>query len=563
MRNYELLAKLGGYQNKIDNAIEELQAERVIPRIWNHHYTVWNADPAEISNRLGWLHIAEVMKDNACYLKATTESIQVDGYTNILLLGMGGSSLAPEVFSKTFVRNEEYPELEILDSTDPGSILSYSDKLDLERTLFIVSTKSGGTVETLSFFKYFYNKVADKLGAKNAGEHFIAITDPGSHLVDIAKKYNFRETFLNDSTIGGRFSALSYFGLLPAALMGVNVPLLLDRAGNMMLACHDGYIGAQLGAIMGKLALAGRDKLTLVTSPALKAFGAWVEQLIAESTGKNGMGILPVDGESLYEPDVYGNDRLFIYMKIKGNDSLDEDIKKLHSFGHPVVWIELEDEYDLGGEFFRWEMATAVACYCLGINPFDQPNVESAKKLAREMVSEYHKTGELPVMIPKAEDSEIKIYSYVNGKTPEEVFKTFINQRGDNDYIAIQAYIQPTEEADKALQKFRHKLGKETGLATTLGYGPRFLHSTGQLHKGDSGNGIFIQITSDNILDVDIPDEAGMEKSTMTFGVLKESQVLGDLRAMMFAWRRVIRLHIGTDIVSGIKALMNMFSDLS
>ena len=558
MTEQSISASLGQYEASVDGALADMTVNRVIPRIWAHDYTLWKPEPTEISDRLGWLHIAEVMKENIGRMEVLAEAIRVSGYTNPLLLGMGGSSLASELFCDVFCEyNVEYSELVVLDSTDPGAVLACAEDPNLKHELFIVSTKSGGTVETLSLFKFFYNRIADTVGIDHAGEHFIAITDPGSGLEDRAKRYKFRDIFLNDPNIGGRYSALSYFGLVPAMLVGVEVTKLLGRATDMMRDCRaeDDNPGAWLGAVMGTLAINGRDKLTLVISPSIVAFGNWVEQLIAESTGKEGKGILPVNGEALGEPGVYGDDRFFVYLRLHDDDAHDASVQKLIDAGQPVVQINLRDPYDLGGEYFRWEMATAVAGHLLGINPFNQPNVESAKVLAREMVTAYQKEGRLPDMPSKVEDDGITAYAIVNGDSLEDIFDSFLKQTNPGDYIAIQAYIQPTPETDAALQELRIRLRDQLKVATTLGYGPRFLHSTGQLHKGDAGNGLFIQITADDQRDAPIPDEAGAAASSISFGVLKSAQALGDLKALLNAWRRVIGFHLGTDAIAGIERL--------
>lgn len=538
----------------------DLEAHDIIDRIWKHDYTVWDYDPAEISNRLGWLDIANVMKQNVGRMEKLVGTVRNNGYTHALLLGMGGSSLAPEVFRKTFGVEDGYLDLAVLDSTDPGAILAYAENLDLSRTLFIVSTKSGGTVETLSFFKFFYNRVAEAVGLDDAGKHFIAITDLGSKLYDLAENHKFRQIFINDSNIGGRYSALSYFGLVPAALVGMDMGKLLGRATEMMDACSamDDNPAAGLGSIMGRLAVDGRDKLTLITSPAIAAFGTWAEQLIAESTGKDGKGILPVNNETPGDPGVYGDDRLFVYLHLDGNNTYEDAVQKLIDHGQPVVRIDLHDKYDLGGELFRWEMATAVAGHFLGINPFDQPNVESAKILAREMVAAYMEEGELPAMAPKLEEDGVTVYSVFTENSLEDMMNSFLGQASPGDYIGIQAYVQPTDETDEALQELRICLRDKLALATTVGYGPRFLHSTGQLHKGDAGRGLFIQFTSDNEQDLFIPDEAGKTAATMSFGVLKSAQALGDLKALLNAWRRVIRIHLGTDVLGGLQRLIEL-----
>ena len=527
-----LAASLGAHQDKVNAALAQIITEKVMARIWNGDYNVWKPEPTEISNRLGWLRIANVMQSNIGKMNSLADAVRADGYTHVLLLGMGGSSLAPEVFRKTFGVKADYLDLAVLDSTDPGTVLAYENALDLSKTLFIVATKSGGTTETLSFFKYFFNQVAAKVGKATAGAHFVAITDPGSKLVDIAKKYKFRQTFLNDPNIGGRYSALSYFGLLPATLTGVDVTKLLQRA---LATSSQPNAGAYLGAIMGALAgdKAAIDKVTFITSPTLASFGDWVEQLIAESTGKEGTGILPVVGEPVGAPDAYGDDRLFVDLRLAGDETNLDKLDALEAAGHPSVRIRLNDVYDLGSQFFLWEMATAVASYLLKINPFDQPNVESAKVLARKMVAAYQKAGALPA-------SDAKRLSKAN-------LHPIIAQGKPGDYISLQAYIQPTPETDAALAAIRLHFRDKRKLATTVGYGPRFLHSTGQLHKGDSGNGLFIQFTSDAVQDVGIPDEAGNAESSISFGVLKMAQALGDQQALLDAGRRVVRIDLGED----------------
>jgi transaldolase/glucose-6-phosphate isomerase len=538
-------ANLGDYQAVVDTALAEMGASGVIARIWKHDHTVWKPEPTEITNRLGWLRIAEAMVENVPRMEALAAEVREAGYTHVLLLGMGGSSLAPELFSKVFAQANGL-SLAVLDSTDPGAVLAQTERLDPGSTLFVVATKSGGTAETLSFFKFFYNRVAGALGAGKAGEHFVAITDPGSKLVDIAERYGFRACFLNDPNIGGRFSALSYFGLLPAALAGVDVRRLLDRAMAMVRACGPDVPlgdnpGAWLGAILGELAKSGRDKVTFAISPAVASFGDWVEQLVAESTGKEGVGILPVVGEPLGAAGVYGSDRLFVHIRLEGDTTYDADLAALNASGYPVVRFDLHDVYDLGGQFFLWEFATAVAGYRLGINPFDQPNVESAKVQARKMIAAYKEKGALP--------------SVESAPLAAEAQDGFLAQARPGDYVSLQAYVQPTDETDAALAALRLKLRDRLHLATTVGYGPRFLHSTGQLHKGDGGNGLFVQFTHDPPQDAAIPDEAGGQESAMTFGVLIAAQSLGDRQALLDNERRVIRFHLGDDVVGGLKKL--------
>jgi len=560
-------ARLGTYQVAVDTALTEMAENRILNRIWAHDHTVWKPEPTEITNRLGWLHTAEVMSENLYRLQELAEAVRADGYTHALLLGMGGSSLAPEVFRKTFGVKGGYLDLAVLDSTDPGAVLAHAERLDPARTFFIVATKSGTTAETLSFFKFFYNRVADEVGADRAGEHFLAITDPGTKLADLADRYRFRATFLNDPNIGGRYSALSYFGLVPAALVGLDVGRLLDRALAVASGCESCMVagdnpGTWLGAILGELAKAGRDKATFAISPAIASFSNWVEQLIAESTGKEGRGILPVVGEPLGPPDVYGEDRLFVYLRLNGDDTHNAAIQGLEDAGHPAVRLNLHDPYDLGGQFFLWEIATAVAGHRLGINPFDQPNVEAAKVLARRMVAEYTEKGTLPSgeSAPLTAEALKEFLAQAQPGDPSTALRQSSGQGSGRSYIALQAYLQPTARTDSALQALRIRLRDRFRLATTAGYGPRFLHSTGQLHKGDAGRGLFIQLTADDPRDAPIPDEAGSLASSITFGVLKAAQALGDRQALLGAGRRVIRFHLGEDIVGGLKKLAESLS---
>jgi len=471
--------------------------------------------------------------------------VRTAGYTQVLLLGMGGSSLAPEVFRKTFGVKKGFLDLAVLDSTDPGAVHHHEKSLDLGKTLFIVSTKSGGTVETLSFFKYFYNKMIEAVGKEDAGKHFIAITDPGSKLEELASTFDFRKIFLNDPNIGGRYSALSFFGLVPAALIGVDLHSLLERAITMACNCEScncpvngNNLGAQLGTILGESAKAGKDKVTFIMSPSIDSFGDWVEQLIAESTGKNEKGILPVVGEPVGAPDVYGDDRLFVYLKLEDDNANDTAVDNLAKAGHPVLRVVLRDLYDLGAQIFLWEMATIVAGQRLGINPFDQPNVETAKVIAREMVTAYHKEGALPKSEPAPFDAT--------------TLKDFLSSAKPGDYFAVQAYITPTKEINAALQELRLILRDTYRLATTIGFGPRFLHSTGQLHKGDAGSGLFIQLTSTSMDDAAIPDEPDSQNSSMTFGILKTTQALGDKKALLDAGRRVVHFQLSEAVQDDI-----------
>jgi hypothetical protein len=475
---------------------------------------------------------------------------------------MGGSSLAPEVFAKTFGSEPGWPTLAVLDSTDPGAVFRRSGELDPARTLFMVSSKSGTTVEIHSFFKFFYGWACERLGRDKAGGHFAAITDPGSQLAEWAREFGFRQVFLNDPDIGGRFSALSFFGLVPAALTGFDVRKLLERAMTMAANCDaancpvtgDNH-GARLGAYLGRLAQLGRDKLTLITSPSIQHLGDWVEQLIAESTGKEGKGILPVLREAPGKPDVYGPDRLFVGLEAAGEPLRATFIRSLEEAGHPVEILRLHDPYDLGGQFFLWMMATAVAARFLGINPFDQPDVETAKAGAREAVDAYRKSGRLPEEKPDLSYGGVDVYGSVKGKDTVSALEGFLEEAAPGSYIAVMAYVNATDETDILLQVFRTRLRDRYRVPVTVGYGPRFLHSTGQLHKGDGGRGFFIQLTADGEEDVPIPDEPGSAASSITFGTLEAAQAMGDRQALLGKGRRLIRLHLGPDIVGRLALL--------
>lgn len=564
---------LGKYESAVASALKDLHDHTVLTRIWQHDHTVWKPDPTEITNRLGWLHSPEVMHAAIPEISAFVDEVRAEGFSHALLLGMGGSSLAPEVFRFTLGVRPGFLDLAVLDSTDAEAVAAHAQRLNLAKTLFLVSTKSGGTVETFSFFKYFYNLTAQRVGSDKVGRHFIAITDPGSGLVDTARKYAFRKVFLNDPNIGGRYSALSCFGLVPAALLGVDLRLLLERGA--IMACNSegcnsplegDNLSAQLGAVLGQMAAAGRDKVTLLASPAIRHFGAWAEQLIAESTGKEGKGILPVDGEEVATPAAYGDDRVFVHLRLRDDRTHDSAIAALQQAGHPVLQFTWQDEYDLGGEFFRWEMATAVASRRLGINPFDQPDVESAKVLARQMVAAYQQSGHLPEPAPTLQAEGIAVYADFAAASLRAALQQFLapaeksGATGPRAYVALQAYLPPTAETEAALQQMRSRIMRRWRCATTVGYGPRFLHSTGQLHKGDAGNGLFIQFTSDPRQEVPIPDEAGSAASAMTFGVLKLAQALGDQQALRNAGRHVIRFHLGTEVVQQLQRLADLLA---
>jgi glucose-6-phosphate isomerase len=565
MINYSMLPD----QDELKAYLEQLEAQSVIQRIWDHDHTVWSPDPDEITNRLGWMDVPMLMDQALTELGALSEAIRREGVDEVVLLGMGGSSLAPDVFQRTFGNRGGYPRLTVLDTTHPEAIQDTSSQMNLERTAFIVATKSGTTVETLSLFRFFYNQLVKLVGKESAGRHFIAITDPESALVEIAERYGFHKTFLNDANIGGRYSALSYFGLVPAALIGIDIDKLLAHALRMRKSIQPesdifANEAAVLGTIIGTLANAGRDKLTLISSSKIDPIGDWIEQLIAESTGKLGKGILPVVSEQVAEPDMYGEDRLFVHLCWKDDDSYEPQVEELFNAGHPIVKIEIEELEAFGALFFLWELATAVAGYWLGINPFDQPNVEAAKIRAKEMVRTYRETGALPAEKPVLTSATAELYAGAPGASKSKYeyigqsinasLGEFIRSGAENAYISIQAYLPPSLELTRALRDFQAAVRDHTGLAVTLGYGPRFLHSTGQLHKGDAGHGLFIQLTDVKNVHINIPDEPGSEESSITFNTLIDSQALGDRRALLDAGRSVIRIHILEAVTENIQA---------
>lgn len=596
-------ARLGAFTPAVDAALAGLAARDVVRRIWAHDHTLWGPDPAGIADRLGWLHCPDTMPPHLPAVEALVEAVRADGFTRALLLGMGGSSLAPEVLRATFGARAGFLDLAVLDSTDPVAVRAAGERHPPATTLYIVATKSGGTVETLSFFQHFHAAAVAAVGAGAAGRHFVAITDPGSGLAALAARHGFRATFLNDPTIGGRFSALSLFGLVPAALGGVDARRLLaggraaaigagsDLAqpgpggGDRASDAHPGAgvmadPGVRLGTTLGALARVGRDKLTLVASAPLAGLGAWVEQLVAESTGKAGTGILPVVGEDLGPPEAYGDDRLFVQVRLGGDTAPAARLDALAAAGHPVVRLDLADAYDLGGAFFQWEMATAVAGHLLGINPFDQPDVEAAKVLAREMVADYRRDGRLPTPPHDLDVGGVRVFGAARGTggggsavvEPDAglgdqadlatALAAFVARSRPGDYIAVQAFLPPTAAVAMALETLRTRLRDRTRLAVTVGFGPRFLHSTGQLHKGDRGNGLFVQLTHTPADDVPLPDDTGATAAAetppaaMTFGVLELAQALGDGEALRAAGRRVVRFDFGTDVEGGLARLL-------
>jgi len=510
----------------VTDVLSEFDKKSLVKRIWEKDHTVWKSEPKEIADRLGWLTLPEDMQKNLEDLVAFADEIRQAGYAHVVLLGMGGASLGAEVLGQTLGGAAGYPQLLVLDSTLPAWIQSVVDVIDPARTLFLVSSKSGGTLETLSLYKFFRELVARKAGEAKAGRNFVAITDKDTSLARLADETGFRRAFLNPEDVGGRYSVLSYFGLVPGALTGVDIKKLLRRADGMKKTCAGtgaaDNSGAWLGGTIGAMTLQGRDKLTLVTSPSLRSFGLWLEQLIAESTGKEGKGIIPVMGEPLAEPEWYGEDRLFVYLRLEGDDNAGTDaaLEKISSSGKMVITLKLEDKYDIGAEFYRWEFATAVAGAVLGINPFDQPNVQAAKDATDSVLREYHKSGQLPALDIRGSLEEL------------------LSQAKKNDYLAIMAYMRQTPETEKALTDLRCAVMKKYRIATTSGYGPRLLHSTGQLHKGGPNTGLLLQVTTGHERQLPIPGEE------YSFNVLVDAQALGDLRTLHSLGRRCTRLHL-------------------
>ena len=514
---------------------------RIVERIWQRDHTVWRPEPREIANRLGWLDIPGPMREEAPGLCAFSDEMRAEGYRHLVLLGMGGSSLGPEALRQTFTPVPDYPELIVLDSTVPTQVGAVGSAINPARTLFLVSSKSGRTIETLSFYRYFRSLVEAALSEGAAGRNFVAITDAGTPLQSLGEMAGFRRVFLNDPDIGGRYSVLSYFGLAPAALAGIDVSELLARALEMREQCRTTDVhhnaGAELGWLISAMALAGRDKLTLITPPPIESLGLWVEQLIAESLGKDGKGIVPIANEPLLEPGAYGSDRLFVYLRVASrvNAAIDAAVGRLEAAGHPVARLELRDAYDLGAEFFRWEFATAVAGTILEVHPFDQPDVQSSKDITDGILDGFIKIGRLPEQAP-------------GGSLPG-----LLAQSKPGDYLAVMPYIPITPEADDLLAQLRQRVMESRGLATTVGYGPRFLHSTGQLHKGGAPSGLFLQLTMSH----DSHDDLPIPGQSYGFGTLAAAQATGDLQALSDLGRRGANIDLGGDPLQGLRRLLD------
>jgi glucose-6-phosphate isomerase len=549
----------------VQDTIKDWQANQKMARLWKGDASLWTND--DESKWLGWLRVVEEQKKNLQQLLEVAADATKTGFTHALLLGMGGSSLCPEVLKITFSKQANHPELHVLDSTDPAQIKAIESQIDLARTLFIVASKSGSTLEPNIFKQYFYARAQEAVGKDKVGGHFIAITDPGSKMQQVAERDHFRKIFFGVPSIGGRYSALSNFGMVPAAVLGLDLRKFLDRTEEMVQACGpdvpvDQNPGAVLGAILGTLGNLGRNKVTITTSPGIHDLGAWLEQLLAESTGKQGKGLIPVDREELSSPEVYGNDRVFVYLRLASepDNQQAKKIDALRQAGQPVVEIELADVYDIGQEFFRWEIATAVAGSILGINAFNQPDVEASKIVTRQLTEAYERTGSLPSETPLLEESGIKLFTdernaanlkklAASDQSLTGILRAHLNQLGAGDYMALLAYIQMNAEHEAKLQQIRHAVRDRKHVATCLGFGPRFLHSTGQAYKGGPNSGVFLQITCDDAVNLPVPDQK------YTFGIVKAAQARGDFQVLADRKRRALRVHLPADVKAGLDKL--------
>ena len=514
-----------------------LAGGRVPQRIRERDHTVWRPDPREISNRLGWLDAGAFLRAHLDELTTFVEQVRSEGYGDVVLLGMGGSCLGPEVLRRAHGPVPGFPRLTMLDSTVPAQVSAVASGIDPARTVFIVSSKSGGTIETLSFYRYFRGLVEGAVPDGDAGRNFVAITDEGTPLQRLAEEAGFRRTFLNPADIGGRYSVLSWFGLVPAALAGIDVRQVLDSAASMRDRCLDDDSetnpGLRLGATLGAAALAGRDKVTLVAPAPVESFGLWVEQMLAESLGKDGRGIVPVAGEPLLSPECYGNDRMFVLLQTDQSDEEASWADGIEGAGHPVSRIRLRDCRDLGAEFFRWEYATAVAGSVLDVHPFDQPDVQGAKDNTDRLLDSYLRQGRLPEQPGGASLS------------------TLLERAGPGDYLAIVSYTPFDDESDALLEELRSRVMNRHRIATTSGYGPRYLHSTGQLHKGGPGSGLYLLLTSGGHRPMPISGER------YGFDVLVRAQAIGDREALERLGRRVVCVDLGDDVNAGLRRLLD------
>jgi glucose-6-phosphate isomerase len=539
VRNYTYpVINMGTHLKEMKHILSDFIQQDAVNRIWHKDHTVWKEDPTEISNRLGWLQITDAMAENIPALESFAGEVKQAGFHHVVLLGMGGSSLGPEVLRITFGSAPGYPALIVLDSTTPSQVEAVTKSIEPKHTLFLVSSKSGTTIETLSLYKYFRGLLDNDLGEDQAGFNFVAVTDNDTPLVKLARAKGFRKVFINPSDIGGRYSVLSYFGLVPAALIGLDIKALVHRANEMQESCApcvDTYEnpGIWLGALIGACVLHGRDKLTFIISPSVSSFGLWVEQLLAESTGKAGKGIIPIIGEPQIDPEHYGKDRVFVYLRMDGDDNTKTDrfVEKLEISGQPVIQLTVRDQLDLGAQFFRWEMATAVAGAVLGINPFDQPDVQATKEAATQILDDI----QTKVSIPKFE--------------PVRNMKKWLSRARRSDYMAIMLYMNQTAAIDNIINRFRQEVAEKFHIATTVGYGPRFLHSTGQLHKGGPDKGLFLQITADWRKDLPVPGE------TYSLGKLTSSEAQGDYLALKARGRRVFSTHLPFESAAAVGRL--------
>ena len=541
---------LGTFEGSFSKLLKELKKNDVLNRIWQKDYTVWKPSQNEISNRLDWLTTIDLMKKNVPDIQLFVKGLMKEGFQHVLLIGMGGSSLAAEVFRNTFAIKKGFLALEVLDSIHPEEILSIQKRINFKKTLFVISTKSGSTLETLSLLKYFFNLALKQLDNRTVGDQFIAITDPGSSLEKLSEDLKFRKVFLNDPNIGGRFSALSYFGLIPAGLMGVDLNEILNRAQSTSENCREfeKNPAINLGISLGLLAKNGFDKIHLCLSKEIESFGDWIEQLIAESTGKEKLGILPVLRNN------FGGERhLKVLINLKNDRNLTNPFKEQKT---PYIQITLNDSYDLGGQFFLWEMATAVCGTLMKINPFDQPNVESSKAITKRFISEYGKNKKKNFPRPAYSEKGIDVYCDGSISNFKDGFIKILHSENDISYVAIQAFLPKTKQIHQRLEKFQNVIQKNFEVVTTIGYGPRYLHSTGQLHKGDSGKGRFIQISAEVEKDLNVPDHVGEEISSIGFGSLLLFQAMGDYQALLDAKRKIIQFHIQKDLLLNLDLLL-------
>jgi transaldolase/glucose-6-phosphate isomerase len=542
-------------------SLQDWKTNNKVARLWNKDASLWTG--TDEGKWLAWLTITDAQLKDVGTLKKLAKEIKKAKFRYALLLGMGGSSLCPEVLRLTFGKIAGFPDLHVLDSTDPAQIKALEKKLDLKKTICIVSSKSGSTLEPNIFKQYFFARVTEKVGAKEVGSRFMAVTDPGSKMQQVAETDHFRHIFFGDPGIGGRYSALSHFGLTPGATLGLDVPKFLKATAEMVKACGantaaDKNPGVLLGTILGVAATHGRDKATIVTSPGIYDLGAWLEQLLAESTGKIGKGIIPVDREKLTKPAFYGNDRVFAYIRLANESSKSSDaaLTALEKAGHPVVRIVLPNKYNLGQEFFRWEIATAVAGSIIGIDAFNQPDVEASKIETRKLTDEYEKTGQLPPESPFFEDDGLKLFAdeknaaaLRNNSKLADVLRAHFARIGAGDYFAVLGYIARNDEHEKTLQALRHQVRDTKKVATCLGFGPRFLHSTGQAYKGGPNTGVFLQITCDDAADIPVPGQK------YTFGIVKSAQARGDFAVLASRDRRALRVHLGKNVKKDLAKL--------